>query len=77
MGQARTLTVSLDARPLATISVETGRRRYAIGPMTLAPGEHRLTLDADGPALRPADVDTSRDRRLLAIAFHDERWRVE
>jgi hypothetical protein len=74
MGLPRTLTVRLGDQVVARITAEMGRRAYRIGPMTLPPGDHTIALEADGPALRPSDVDTSRDRRLLTLAFHNERW---
>ena len=76
IGLSRTLTVTLDDQPFQTITVDLARRSYEIGPFALAPGDHTITFAADGAPTRPSDVENSRDRRLLTISFHNERWVV-
>ncbi len=70
----RHLAVALDGRPVAEVLVDDGARGYRIGPMALSPGTHQLEFRSLEPAVRPADVSQSRDRRPLAIRILRWSW---
>lgn len=70
----RQIVVELDARPISTISVAKARSTYTIGPMILAPGRHMLRFRSVEPAVRPADVLGTDDRRALTVSLHQWRW---
>jgi hypothetical protein len=76
VGDPRTLTMSVDGTLVTTIPVGLEKRAHDLGPVTFTPGEHVVAFTADGPPLRPSDVEESKDRRLLTVAFHNERWVV-
>jgi hypothetical protein len=74
IGVPRTLTVTIDGAPTATMALGMARKEYTLGPWTLAPGDHVLAFAADGDPTRPSDVADSKDVRPLTVAFRNDRW---
>jgi hypothetical protein len=75
IGTPRTLTMKLDGDAPTSQPLGMTRRQYALGPWTLAPGDHTLVFSADGDPTRPSDlVEDSKDSRPLTVAFSNERW---
>jgi hypothetical protein len=73
----RHLEVRHDGRPMATMAVQSPRRRYVVGPLTVPPGNSQLSFHSLAP---PTVADTAignGDRRPLAFAFGAWRWRTE
>jgi hypothetical protein len=73
-GETRTLTLTLDDQPPRHLEVSTSARESIVGPWTLAPGDHTLTLTASGTPIRPSDDGRSSDTRRLTLMFKSERW---
>ena len=73
-GEPRTLMLTLDDQPPRRLEVSTSARESIVGPWTLAPGDHTLTLTASGTPLRPSDDGRSPDTRRLTVMFKSERW---
>ncbi|MGE5834241.1 MAG: hypothetical protein ACM4AI_07165 [Acidobacteriota bacterium] len=73
-GEPRTLTLTLDDQPPRHLEVSTSAHESIVGPWTLAPGDHTLTLTASGTPLRPSDDGRSSDTRRLTVMFKSERW---
>jgi len=72
--EPRTLMLTLDDQPPRRLEVSTNVRESTVGPWTLAPGDHTLTLTASGTPLRPSDDGRSPDTRRLTVMFKSERW---
>jgi hypothetical protein len=73
-GETRALTLTLDDQPPRHLEVSTSARESIVGPWTLAPGDHTLTLTASGTPIRPSDDGRSSDTRRLTVMFKSERW---
>jgi hypothetical protein len=73
-GGPRTLLLALDNEPPRRLEVLTSTREAVVGPWTLAPGDHMLTLTASGTPVRPSDDGRSLDTRGLTVMFKSERW---
>ncbi len=75
VGLPRRLSLTLDGAAVGSVLVGTDRQEVVVGPWRLTPGTHTLAFAADGDPVRPVDdVDASRDRRSLTIAFRRDRW---
>ena len=70
----RTLVVTLDSTELVVLHVMPGRRRYTLGMVELAPGDHALGFRAIEPADRPGDLTGSGDMRPVTIMFASWSW---
>jgi hypothetical protein len=73
-GEPRTLMLTLDGEPPRHLEVLTSAHEAVVGPWTLAPGDHMLTLTASGAPVRPSDGGRSPDTRPLTVMFKSERW---
>ena len=73
-GEPRTLMLTLDDQPPRRLEVGTAVQESIVGPWTIGPGDHTLTLEATGAAVRPSDDGRSRDMRRLSVMFRSERW---
>jgi hypothetical protein len=76
MGVPRKMSVAIDGTPVSHLDLPMTRSDYHLGPFDLAPGDHSLTFAADGPPTRPSDVEESKDRRPLTVAFRNDRWTI-
>ncbi len=74
IGGPRTLSLTVDGAPGGTAPVPVTRTVHTFGPFDLAPGDHRFIFAADGPPLKPSDVEDSKDNRQLTVAFRNDRW---
>jgi hypothetical protein len=70
----RQVTLWLDQRPVHAITIEPERRRYRIGPFSVAPGTHQLRFTAVEPPTVAGDVIGNGDRRPLSIAVGAWEW---
>jgi hypothetical protein len=73
-GAPRTLTISVDGGPPSRVDAGLTTTLHVIGPWSLAPGAHVVSLTASGVPWRPVDAGGSRDTRALTVSFRDERW---
>jgi hypothetical protein len=71
---ARHLRILIDDRPVAAIDATT-RGTYPIGPLTLAPGLHTVTLDSDGVSTPVPTGATTADPRQLSLRLRAWQWR--
>jgi hypothetical protein len=70
----RQMVVRLDGRSVQMLAVGPSRRVYAIGPLTVPPGEHALAFHpADMPGVA-GDVIDNRDPRRLSFALGTWTW---
>ncbi len=75
--RSRRLDLRLDGRELETLAVEPLRRVYAIGPLTIAPGDHELAFHPADPPMVADDVIDNGDRRRLSFAIGAWTWTVD
>ncbi len=75
--RSRRLDLRLDGRELDTLAVEPLRRVYAIGPLTIAPGDHELAFQPADPPTVADDVIDNGDRRRLSFAIGGWTWTVD
>jgi hypothetical protein len=73
----RQLEVQLDGRLIGQFAIERPRRRYFVGPLTVAPGDHQLSFHVVEPATVAGPVIGNGDPRPLAVAVGAWRWRAE
>jgi hypothetical protein len=74
--RARRLDVRFDRRHVQTLVIEPERRVYAIGPLTVVPGDHELTFHPADPPTVAHDVIDNGDRRPLSFAIGAWTWTV-
>jgi hypothetical protein len=77
--RSRRLELRLDGRAIAdaqALVVEPARRIYHLGPLTIGPGQHELSL---GPSQEPTVADAAianGDGRALSFAIGTWNWVV-
>jgi hypothetical protein len=72
--EARALAITLDGAPAASLLVPASVESYALGPWSLAAGDHNLAFTPEGLPFRPSDYGLSSDDRALTIALREARW---
>src|SRR5262249_26023510 len=70
----RTLILSVAATEMQRLRVEPEWRRYALGPLTLAPGDTVFDFRALEPASRPDAVGRNGDLRDVTVGFRPWTW---
>ena len=73
-GAPRHVLLDLDARPLMGVDVAVSRHEYALGPITVPPGQHVMRIRALEPAARPLEILGLQDRRAITISLRPWRW---
>ena len=73
---ARQIHVRVDERLVETITA-TARETHSIGPVTLTPGLHTLTLESDGASVPPAAGGVTADPRQLSLRLRRWKWRAQ
>lgn len=73
----RQVKLLLDGQPVQTMNVETARRTYRIGPLTVFPGKHILEFSPVEPPTVADDVIHNRDQRRLSMAIGTWMWAVD
>jgi len=73
----RRMDVRFDRRHVQTLVIDPARRMYAIGPLTIAPGDHELTFHPTDPPTVAHDVIDNGDRRPLSFALGVWTWIVD
>jgi len=69
----RRLELRLEGRTIQMLTAGPARRTYTIGPLSIAPGTHHITLHAvDGPT-----VAGDADPRPLSFAVRTWHWKVD
>jgi hypothetical protein len=74
--RTRRMELRLDGREVQTLAVEPSRRSYAVGPLTVHPGDHLLVFRPIEAPTVADDVVHNRDRRRLSFAVGAWRWTV-
>jgi hypothetical protein len=72
----RRMDVRFDTRHVQTLVIEPARRVYAIGPLTVVPGNHELTFHPADPPTVAHDAIDNGDRRPLSFALGAWTWTV-
>jgi hypothetical protein len=75
--RSRRLELHLDGQVLKAFVVEPRRRVYALGPITIAPGDHELAFHPADPPLVADGVIDNGDRRRLSFAVGTWTWTVD
>ena len=75
--RARRMALSLDGRQVQTLVVDTARRTYQAGALTLMPGQHELVFQALEKPTMASDVIDNGDRRRLSVALGSWHWTVQ
>lgn len=74
---ARDLVLRLDGGASATLRVGLEPALQRAGPFALAPGEHRLIWQPQGPVIAPDEILGNGDTRRLSVAVGGWSWRTE
>lgn len=70
----RHAAVTIDGAPQRTLAIASARATVAIGPLTLSPGPHVVTIMSVEPATSPRSLGLGADDRALTFQLFAWRW---